>query len=384
MIQASIRPATATMVLFVVLATAPVFGVESNRKENVEASAVPPAKSAPVGPQVRAKILEVLEEELQDAVQSSVNERVHRSMEALRANTDNPAASTWVISAGTARQAHGTFLEDYGVVFAVQIPPISIMPRSIALVLSPKPFLRFGRTRESRANQNRRMLAARTAFGRAEQIQRLLQDLERTLQQDLEGIAKLQHIDTVQQELRQLRLTLRRIEAEATMKNRTTPLEDNAKTEAATRAGAERTADELSTRGAKTVPGLMQTDSSERDPYGAYRDAWTTGLQEMVRDSSGLAERHREINEAVTDAIVTTLGEYGAMVTGLADDHGISVIVLPSIDWSPLKRGDFGLDEFVVTARYGDIKAHAIGELSEEDFRMRVQIHDRLGSVLDP
>ena len=108
--------------------------------------------------------------------------------------------------------------------------------------------------------------------------------------------------------------------------------------------------------------------------------------EELAAAEALATDQRNQIEGAVIDSVIETLGQYGRIMHGLNDNDRLAVVLLPSsylnpvVSWSRATQRD---QEFIISVRYGDVLDLAEGDLSEDDFGARVRIERRLGQQRD-
>jgi hypothetical protein len=97
-----------------------------------------------------------------------------------------------------------------------------------------------------------------------------------------------------------------------------------------------------------------------------------------------LERDHEQIANAVNDAAIEALAQFGTVLRGLDSDDQVSIMVLPPNPWVLARRNGVGVNqaEYVISIRHKDIRDFANEKINMEKFRERVEIHDRLGVEL--
>ena len=118
-----------------------------------------------------------------------------------------------------------------------------------------------------------------------------------------------------------------------------------------------------------------------RDSHAYFR-----GAIEQQRTLKQILERdHQQIADAVNDAAIEALAQFGTVLRGLDSDDQVSIMVLPPNPWMLARRNGVGVDqaEYVISIRYKDIRDYGNEKIDMDKFRERVEIHDRLGTELE-
>lgn len=341
------------------------------------------AAGATVVPQedaeLRARQLEVFEDLLTRTVQEHLQASVEEGIEQERTGDldgdgepDGPAEDPVVVRVGRAASAHGLYIAGYGVLFSIQQPQISVLPRSFALYLNqPEGSLRVrseipGEIHASGATGLLRL--------QAEQLQRQLGQMERLLQIQMARDPESGEVQAITGRIEGLRSSLAEVrvqfeQLQASLHPETPRAETPAMAPPATR------------------PESAEPTESERrvqvevvEPFRLFRE-----MADRQRSIGDILERNfQRMRQAVSDAAIDTLAHYGAVIKGLNDDDRLSVLVLPPTPMGLVRLENAGGDvpesqEYVISVRYRDIRDYDDQKIDLAEFRDRVRIHDRLG-----
>ena len=117
-----------------------------------------------------------------------------------------------------------------------------------------------------------------------------------------------------------------------------------------------------------------------------YESGVYQSVLELQRSARQVLERsHQRLSAAVNEAAIETLAQYGSVIKGLDSDDRISVLIFTPPRWAfgPTRHGDEQQDEYVISVRYKDIRDYDNQKIDLEEFRSRVRIHSRLGTVIE-
>ncbi|HJO04468.1 MAG TPA: hypothetical protein QGG47_10895 [Acidobacteriota bacterium] len=327
-----------------------------------------PEGTAPKGQEAqRLRQLAVFEGLLTDLVQERVSGRVNTTID-LERNGDSDADGQTnrlnlepvVVKVGRPLAAHGFYLDGYGVMFSIQTPQVAVLPRSFdARMAAPMAALR--------ANIDpgfeEHPLDPGLIDMRADLLMRSVGDLRVLMERDAEAVdAEAVH------ELSKFEAVLEEIRRSVAP-------------------GTEGTED------AATDRETTATEQARRQYEGAWvrprlRDshAYFRGAIEQQRTLKQILERdHQQIADAVNDAAIEALAQFGTVLRGLDSDDQVSIMVLPPNPWMLARRNGVGVDqaEYVISIRYKDIRDYGNEKIDMDKFRERVEIHDRLGTELE-
>lgn len=342
----------------------------------------------------RLRQLEVFEELLTENVQRTVTEQVNvdiRQEREAAETQDNGRPDPFVVRVGSAFGAHGIYIDGYGVIFSLQRPHVSVLPREFAHQLeTPTPFARVSPRAQDPGGEVRSVTSAGVFRFRTTMMQRQLQELEALLEREIAGNATDEQIERTKTQIAELRKQLEEVErrfappapaaevvaAEQPPEPPPAPEEESdSETEREESTEAERAA----AAAAAADPGV----SSERRIAELYGGVWRR--DRSLRD---VLERSQErMRTAVTRAVIDTLANWGRVIKGLEEDERLSVLVLPATVLNlPQARGDHSQapQEYVVSVRSRDVRDYDEGDIDLEEFRRRVRIHNRIGIEIAP
>ena len=334
----------------------------------------------------RTKDMEVLEGLLEESVQTAISTRVQESQRLAFANVVNavdlPQGATvdasWVLRMGGTSRAHGLFLDGYGLMFSLQIPPVSVLPHTIALTLGSGP-LKISSAQgrlallPPAAPQDEaaiRRVAVGAVAWRARQLQQQILEMRDLMERDAElGEEAAADLEALKTEFEALSARLAKMNA------------------------AELAGSGASPRTVGVVPeaeiavidpdaGTLQDPQAERT-FMLVRDAWTRTVNEYAHWTERAETERREVSTVVVEAVIDTLAQYGTLLHGLGPADRISVVVLPADDVTFLRlHRPERRDEFVVSVRFRDVIELDDGTIDFEEFRQRAGIHSRLGIAM--
>ena len=293
---------------------------------------------------LRARGLSIIEGLLTDTINDAVEVTVQtvntenvRVAERARENGTTPELR-YVIRSSGQTQARGMFLEDYGVMFTVQVPNLTYSHP---------------------------------------------------------GLVQLGVAENVPREA-QLRNQMSRMRQE--INSLTGSLENEIASSGATSVNAERLRDlmaeiqtvynDLSVEAAQLAQTRQRVDPREdvtpvrEGPRLTTFNIIASADPEAVARANGLAlQQKSQVEGAVITAVVDSLS-YGHIINGLDDDDRLAVVILPSsylnqmLSWRRATQRD---EEYVISVRYRDVRDLADGDLSAEDFGSRIRVETRLG-----
>ena len=327
----------------------------------------------------RLRQLEAFEKLLTETLQDRVTVTVDTTMNTAGESED------LVVKVGRPLAAHGLYLEGYGVVFSIQAPQVSVIPQSFEAVLAqPRAMLR--------AQPSQAPLVAKGVIElRAEMLDRSVEDLIVLLERDED----LHEVSVG--ELEELKVTLEKIREEVATQAPPAPeaqAEAQAEAEAEAQARAEAEAEVRSqamTRGEAALEDARRTQERiwvESDGRaGRAPRRYEVYYRDVLEHRHGMQEElqrnHVRIAAAVNEAALRTLADYGAVLKGLDDEDRVAIVILPPNAWTFVRgtrRGSAsGVEENVVSVRYGDVREHLNGRIDYEEFARRADVRTRLG-----
>jgi hypothetical protein len=136
---------------------------------------------------------------------------------------------------------------------------------------------------------------------------------------------------------------------------------------------------------AEVVEGQRQVGSAEPGWGGAergYVTAYDPGAQARARKEA--EKRKIEVENAVVDAVVGTLAQYGHVFHGLEANDRLAVVLFPTSYLNPMQRwmrATSRAEEFVISVSYGDLTDLDQGLISFEEFSDRARLETRLGGA---
>jgi len=317
-------------------------------------------------PNVRAaKELEFLEgllvENIQEAIQTAV-QQVNASTAESAPDPETDGATveiTYMFRTSGGTVARGMLLEDYGVIFSVQVPTIGTVPaaRYYSADGNVMPFAVIGPD-SVLAHSMATEIQVRT---RMSMLEREIAELNRQLQEIL--------AEEPTEEAEQLAQTI-------------------AELRSAYSAFSAKKEEEVRKRGkaqAEVAEGQRQVRVDEPGWGGAERGFVATydpGAQARARKE---AEKRRvEVEDAVVDAVVGTLAQYGHVFHGLETSDRLAVVLFPSSYLNPMQRwmrATSRAEEFVISVSYGDLTELDDGLITFEEFGDRARLETRLGGA---
>lgn len=311
----------------------------------------------------RRKQIEVFERLLTETLHEYVDARVSANDRTVGdgdadARTRNDGL---IVRVAAASPAHGVYLDGYGVIFSVRTPQVSVIPRSFQVRLSePLEVYGFGPA----ANGNLRRINTGIIEFRAGRIRQSLRDLEDLLEHKLEQGADSELTD----------LHLRQIED---MRAMLAPLSRGREPAPETPERQERV---------DTAEQGRDEDHATARRHAAAGRGFYQSVLELQRSARQVLERsHQRLSAAVNEAAIETLAQYGSVIKGLDSDDRISVLIFTPPRWAfgPTRHGDEQQDEYVISVRYKDIRDYDNQKIDLAEFRSRVRIHSRLGTVIE-
>lgn len=315
------------------------------------------AQNVTAAQRVRARGLSIIEGLLTDTINDAIEVTVQAvNAENLRAREQALAAGEtpelrYVIRSSGQTQARGMLLEDYGVIFTVQVPN---------LTYSHAALIQLGRGSS---------LAVLTPSGTT---------------QTLAGSVALES---------QLRNQMSRMGVE--INSLTGSLETEIAASGATSGNAQRLreligeiqtvfdeyaidAERVAAARRRAAPTLPVLEWPRRSAFSVMLSA----DPEAVARASELANQQKnQVEGAVIAAIVDSLS-YGHIINGLEDDDRLAVVLLPSsylnsvIGWL---RATQRAEELVISVRYRDVRDLADDKITAEEFGGRIRVETRLG-----
>ena len=302
---------------------------------------------------LRARDLSVLEDLLSDTIQEAIQLEVQAVNATNRAEQEAAAESSaapefrYMFRTSGETQARGMFLEDYGVIFTVQVPILSASPTALFVagdtisIVTPDTLVMGELAHDI---QMRSQLSRMQA-----EIHVLTQSLQETTQETGATSDKAQ----------QLRMSIAQLES----------------------AYAEYAAE---TENIREIPATVPRPGRVTTRRSGIRMLSMADPETMAR-AEALAEQQRsKISASVIEAAIETFGQYGTVIHGLEGMDRLAVVLLPSsylnrpASWSRATRRD---EEFIISVRFDDVEAHDDGRIDAAEFGSRVRVESRLGQT---
>lgn len=302
----------------------------------------------------RLRQLEVFENLLGETIQRYVNAQVDAGIEE-EMSAGGQEQEPVVVRVGASLGAHGTYIHGYGVLFTIQRPQISVLPRAFAMHLEEP--LSLARWRMEPTPDGAQRVSAGMLRFQSTMVQRRLREMEEMLAAELAAETDDAQIATTRAQLEQLREQMAEIES------RFRALGVQPATEA--------------------VPAVQGVEGDEAEPQD--RADVIAEMVDRQRSMQAVLERNMaRMRDAVDDAATDTLAHWGRVITGLQDDERLSVLVMPPTSWNLAQRHGVGVapQEYVISVRYRDVRDFDEGKIDLEEFRRRARTHDRLGREL--
>ncbi len=314
----------------------------------------------------RLRQLEVFEGLLTDLVQERVSAQVNTTIDLERSGDPDGdgeanviALEPVVVKVGRPLAAHGFYLDGYGVMFSIQTPQVAVLPRALdARMAAPMAILR--------ANIGPGFddypLAPGLIDMRADMLMRSVGDLRVLMERDapaidIDALHELSRFEDVLEEIRD------------------SLAPDSGGTEEAA----------LDREQETIAPARRRDGGAWARPHWRDSRAYFRGAIEQQRTLKQILERdHQQIANAVNDAAIEALAQFGTLLRGLDSDDQVSIMVLPPNPWMLARRNGVGVDqaEYVISIRYKDIRDFGNEKIDMEKFRERIEIHNRLGIEL--
>jgi hypothetical protein len=315
--------------------------------------------------EVRARDLSIIEDVLVETIQESIQGTIRaintenlQAQEQARASNE-PVPVRYVFRSGTQTLARGMFLEDYGVIFTVQVP---------AMAYTNSAFLQFGNSAVARPDS-------------PGSVQAIIADAG-AVGQELQMRAQMSRMDGEISAMRQ------RVEEEVQRSGATS---QQAVTLRNSLASMEQVFDEMQ-RAYSEYIALRQREAESRrqnvssgdlEPSDSGLSSLRIGVptREEIAAAEDLAQAQRDqIEGAVIEAVVETLGHYGRIMHGLDNDDRLAVVLLPSSYLNPFgswARATQRDEEFTISVRFRDVMDLDDGDLTPEEFGARIRIERR-------
>lgn len=325
---------------------------------------------------LRAKDLGVLEQLLVESVQDAVVDQIRLINEEVRQNQlqaqqagEPPEYRHQFRSAGEAG-ARGLFLEDYGVIFTVQVPHVSYGPaRSLIISRGNIPITLSGGNDTVAALEQARELQIRSQINL---LERSLAQIERMLQEETTSDSGSSLARQMASRIAELEEMHARLAEE--VRDEEPGVRDS---EAAGRAATEEP---------RPVAEGAETDVETPEPnVAAPRVPWarlSLDPEETDRARERAEEQRQRIEQAIITGIIDTMAQYGTVVHGLDEDDRIAVVIQPSSYLNDVQRWLRATDraeEFVVSVGYGDLVELDEGNIDVDEFGERIRVESRLG-----
>jgi hypothetical protein len=317
-------------------------------------------------PNVRAaKELEFLEgllvENIQEAIQAAVQEvNATTAQSAPDPDTDEATVEiTYMFRTSGGTVARGMLLEDYGVIFTVQVPTIGTVPaaRYYSADGDVMPFAVIGPD-SVLAHSMATEIQVRT---RMSMLEREISELSRQLQEIL--------AEEPNEEAEKLSETIAEL--------RSVYDSFSAKQEEEVRKRGKAQADV-----AESQRQVGSAEPSWGGLEGGYIASYDPGAQVRARKEAD--KRRVEVEDAVVDAVVGTLAQYGHVFHGLEDSDRLAVVLFPTSYLNPMQRwmrATSRAEEFVISVSYGDLSELDAGLITFEEFGDRARLETRLAGA---
>ena len=299
---------------------------------------------------IEGLLTDTINEAIEVTVQDVNNENLRAQERALAAG-ETPELR-YVIRSSGQTQSRGMLLEDYGVIFTVQVPNLTysrsallrlgrsnsvtmLAPRGPAQVLAGA-----GALEAQMRNQMSRMLVEINNFTRR---------IENEVNANRAGSEDAQRLRASLEELQNAY-------NEYTLGERTLP-----------RPGADPREDAARPSGSPVLSTF--SIMSNADP------------EAVARANELAAQQKTQVESAVITAVLDSL-TYGHIINGLEDDDRLAVVLLPSsylnrvVSWMSATQRD---EEFVISVRYRDVRDLADDKMTAEEFGARIRVETRLG-----
>jgi len=306
---------------------------------------------------LRARDLSVLEDLLSNTIQDVINVTVQElnaenraAQEATPQSGESPEFRYMLQSSGQT-EARGMFLEDYGVIFTVQVPRLSYLHSTRIIgpgestwsVVTPGSFVTGALAEEMQL----RAQLSRMRF----EIASLTERVEREI---AAGGAVSDNARLLQAAIAQLETVYTEYASEA---------------------------ERLESR--RQEPG----EEARRSAVGAeartgYRMLSTFNAESMARAEELANQQKLQLEGRVIETVIDTLAHYGTVVRSLGSDDRLAVVLLPSsyLDrMSSWMRATRRAEEFIISVGYGDIEALNDGSIDVDEFSRRIRVEMRLG-----
>jgi hypothetical protein len=306
---------------------------------------------------LRASDLSVLEDLLSDSIQDVINVTVQElnaenraAQEATPQSGESPEFRYMLQSSGQT-QARGMFLEDYGVIFTVQVPRLSYLHsirtigpgESTWSVITPGSFVTGALAEEMQLRS---------------QLDRMRAEIDSVTERVGREVAAS---GAVSDSARQLQAAIAELEA------------------VYTQYASE--AERLDSR--RQEPG----EEARRSAAGAeartgYRMVSAFDAESMARAEELANQQKLQLEGRVIETVIDTLAHYGTVVRSLGNDDRLAVVLLPSSyldQMSSWMRATRRAEEFIISVGYGDIEALNNGSIDVDEFSRRIRVEMRLG-----
>jgi len=319
--------------------------------------------------EVRSRDLSIIEdllvETIQDAIQvtvRAVNTENVEAQEAARAS-DMPVPIRYVFRSSGKTQARGMYLLDYGAIFTVQVPNMAYTNSAVFAFGGNVGMVRSGSVETVIAGALGEEMQLRAQMSRMDgEIEVLRQRLEATVAESGESSEAAQ----------MLRASL------ATWQNAF-----NETQKAYGDLAREERAAEESRRSVNRGEARNLEDRAQPDRFAELRMMTKASPEEIARAEALAQDQRNQVEGAVIQAVVETLGQYGRIMHGLEDNDRLAVVLLPSSYLNPIGswlRATQRDQEFIISVRFRDVMERDRGDLDEEEFRSRIRIERRLGA----
>jgi hypothetical protein len=315
--------------------------------------------------EVRARDLSIIEdllaETVQEAIQVTVREVNNENLRAQEADHEagDAVQIRYVFRSSARTQARGMFLEDYGVVFTVQVPNLTYAYSAVFALPSGGSGFRLVQPG-----------SLETAFaGALGQEMQLRNQMSRMRAENEILIQRLREVETSgasSEKAERLRTAIAEMES--------------AYNEYA--AEAEKSASEGER--ARVVAEERRGDERDRptNRISGLRILTSASPEDLARAEALATDQKNQIEGAVITAVVDTLAQYGRIIHGLDDNDRLAVVLLPSsylnqmVSWMRATKRD---EEFIISVRFRDVMELDKDDITAEEFGSRIRVESRLG-----
>lgn len=316
----------------------------------------------------RTKQLAIFEQLLGETVQEYVSQRLSTMIQTSQpVDPDTGAVAAdgdaqLIVKVGMSAPPRGIYIDGYGVIFSIQTPQVAVIPQGLDIRLR-EPRRIFINPRE---DGREHALGSTGVIGfRADVIVRSLRELQALMKRAGQESAEPEFNEFHFKELDKLQHVL----------------EDLGNQQGAEVEAGSGQARQDEARAAETRVPEGRANVRRRDPRFEFFEEVVAQRRALPQDFD---RSYAVTRQAINDAAIDTLAQYGAVIKGLDGDERLSVLVFPRSRVRFGERADTSSrEEYVISVRYGDVRDFDNQKIDSAKFRSRVRIHSRMGTEIE-